>query len=196
MLDLKPARIGASWYVGNLHKWVCAPKGAAFLHVRPDCQDEIQPAVISHGHNSPRVGFLAWQDRFDWAGTFDSTAWFSIRNAIEVVGGLVPGGWSEVRERNRARVLDARRMLCEMLGLAAPCPETMIGSMATLPLPGRFQGVSDTNRIAPEQTRLFEEFGIEIPFVKVGEHRYFRISAHLHNSADEYEYLGRALVGL
>lgn len=196
MLDLNPTRIGASWYVGNLHKWVCAPKGAAFLHVRSDCQDEIQPAVISHGHNSPREGFPPWQDRFDWAGTFDSTAWFSVPKAIEVVGGFVPGGWHEIRKRNRVRVLDARRMLCEMLDIAAPCPESMIGSMATLPLPGRFQGVSHTSRIAPEQTRLFEEFGIEVPFVKMGGHRYFRISAHLHNSPEEYDYLGRVLGGL
>ena len=193
MLDLSPSRIGASWYVGNLHKWVCAPKGAAFIHVRQDRRRDIHPAVISHGNNTPRGDHPAWQDRFDWAGTFDPTAWFSVPKAIGVVGDMMPDGWSDVRTRNRAMILEARRMLCAALDVKAPCPESMIGSMATLPLPARFQGVAHADRIAPEQTRLFEEFGIEVPLVKVGGLRCFRVSGHLHNSADDYRYLAAAL---
>lgn len=193
MLPLNPSKLHASWYTGNLHKWVCAPKGAAFLWAREDSREFLQPAVISHGNNSHRDGFEAWQDRFDWPGTFDSTAWFSVPKAIETIGNILPSGWPEVREHSRALVLSARRMLCESLGVEAPCPASMIGSMATIPLPARFQKVVQPDRIVPEYVRLFEEYGIEVPFVKIGDLRCFRISAHLHNSAEEYVYLAEAI---
>ena len=70
----------------------------------------------------------------------------------------------------------------------------MIGSMATIPLPARFQRHRHAGRIAPEQMRIFEEFGIEVPFVNVGDLRCFRISAHLHNSPAEYDYLAQAIL--
>lgn len=193
MLALNPPKLGASWYTGNLHKWVCAPKGAAFLWARADTWDDLQPAVVSHGNNTRREPFEAWQDRFDWPGTFDPTAWFSVPKAIDVLSGMLPGGWSEIRKRNRRMVLDARKRICQALEVAAPCPASMIGSMATIPLPDRFQTLSHITRIAPEQLRLFEEFGIEVPFVRVGNRRCFRISAHLHNSREEYDYLTEAI---
>ena len=76
MLPLDLGKLRPTYYTGNLHKWVCAPKGAGFLWVREEKQAGIHPAVISHGHNTPRQGYSAFQDRFDWAGTFDPTAWF------------------------------------------------------------------------------------------------------------------------
>ena len=46
-LDLRTLR--PSFYTGNLHKWVCAPRGAGFIFVRRDRQAGVHPAVISHG---------------------------------------------------------------------------------------------------------------------------------------------------
>lgn len=193
MLPLHPPKMHASWYTGNLHKWVCAPKGAAFLWARADSQDMLQPTVISHGNNTRREGFEAWQDRFDWPGTFDPTAWFSVPKAITTVAAMMPGGWPAVRKHNRNLALTARRMLCRRLEVAPPCPESMIGSMATIPLPGRFQTVSHKGPCAPEHIRLFEDFGIEIPIINTGGLRCFRISAHLHNSPADYEVLAAAI---
>jgi isopenicillin-N epimerase len=195
MLSLHLSRLGAAYYTANLHKWACAPKGAAFLWVREDKQGEIQPAVISHGNNTPRPGYSAFQDRFDWAGTFDPSAWLCAGEAIRWLGELLPGGWRELRERNHRLAVKARRVLCEALGAETPCPEDMLGSMATLPLPQRFQGVPRSGRIDAEQERLYDRFRIEVPLMRVGppERRYFRISAHIYNSLPEYEYLGKAL---
>lgn len=194
MLALNPVKLGASWYTGNLHKWVCAPKGTAFLWARADAWDDLQPAVVSHGNNTRREGFEAWQDRFDWPGTFDPTAWFSVPKAIDVLSAMLPGGWPEIRKTNRNMALEARQRICRSIGVEAPCPAGMIGSMATIPLPARFQSRSHTSRIAPEQLRLFEVFGIEVPFVRVGDLRCFRISAHLHNAPEEYDFLAEAIL--
>lgn len=190
-LDLEALRPG--WYCGNLHKWVCAPKGCAFLWAREDCQAGLQPAVISHGNNTPRDGFTAFQDRFDWAGTFDPTAWFCLEAAIRWLGDLLPGGWPAVRQSNHQLALDGRRILCEALELEPPCPAEMLGSMATLPLPARFQALRPIGRPVPEQARLSDEFQIEVPFMTLADLRCFRISAHLHNGAAEYQFLADAI---
>ena len=191
-------KLRPAYYTGNLHKWVCAPKGAGFLWVRPDKQFGLNPAVISHGHNTPRPGYNAFQDRFDWAGTADPTAWFCVGAAIKSLGELLPGGWPELRRRNQALAVQARRLLCRHLALEAPCTESMLGAMATLPLPSRLQGVLRTGKIDSEQLRLYDEFGIEVPFVRFGhpERRWFRVSAQIYNSLDEYAYLAQALEAL
>lgn len=199
MVPLNLTRLRPAYYTGNLHKWVCAPKGAAFLWVREDLQAGIQPAVISHGNNRTRHGFTEFQDRFDWCGTFDPTAIFCVGAAIEWMGSLLPGGWSEVRRTNRALATDARRFLSKRLEVAAPCPESMLGSLATLPLPGNLQNrPRGKNKIEDEQQRLFDKFKIEIPFNRIGQPpiRHFRISAQLYNSMADYERLADALMEL
>ena len=195
MLPLNLPRLRPAYYTGNLHKWVCAPKGAAFLWAREDRQAELQPAVISHGNNRPRPGHNGFQDRFDWAGTIDPTAWFCVGEAIRWLGRLLPGGWCALRAWNHELAVQARRLLCERLKVGPPCPENMLGSMAAIPLPERFQGVPRSGKIDPEQLRLYDKFGIEVPFFRVGnpEQRYFRISAYLYNSLADYERLAEAL---
>jgi len=195
MLPLVLRKLRPAYYTGNLHKWVCAPKGAAFLWAREDKQADLQPAVISHGNNRRRRGYTAFQDRFDWAGTFDSSAWFCVGEAIRWMGKLLPGGSAELRERNQSLTVQARRILCDRLQVPPPCPESMLGAMATIPLPERFQDRPRTGRIDTEQLRLYDKFRIEVPFNRFGkpEKRWFRISAQVYNSLAEYEYLAETL---
>lgn len=195
MLPLQLSALRPTYYAANLHKWVCAPKGAAFLYVREDKQAGIQPAVISHGNNRTRPGFTPFQDRFDWAGTFDPSAWFCVGAAIKFMGGLLPGGWPELRQRNHDLATTARRILCERLEVEPPCPEALIGSLATIPLPERFQSRPAAGKIDPEQLRLYDQFGIEVPLSRFGQpaRRWLRISAQIYNSPAEYEYLATAL---
>ena len=192
-LDLE--RLGAAYYTGNLHKWVCAPKGAALLWVRRDKQAGLQPAVISHGNNTPRPGHTPFQDRFDWPGTFDPASWLCAGEALAWLGRQLPGGWEALYRRNHLLAVQGRRLLCRRLHLAPPCPEDMLGAMATLPLPERLQGLPRNGKIDADQLRLYDQFGIEVPFLRFGqpERRYFRLSAHLYNSLAEYAFLARAL---
>jgi isopenicillin-N epimerase len=196
MVPLNITRLRAAYYTGNLHKWVCAPKGAAFLWVREDKQGGLQPAVISHGNNQLRPGYTRFQDRFDWAGTVDPSAKFSVADAIEWMGKFLPGGWREVRQRNHEMAVKARKILCERLGTEPMCPENMLGSMATVRLPERFQGRALKGRFEEEQVRLYREYGIEAPFLRIGTPtaRCIRVSAQLYNAIAEYEYLAEALV--
>ena len=129
MVPLDLRRIAAAYYTGNAHKWLCAPKGAAFLHVRADRHARVHPTVISHGYGG---GLRA---EFDWTGTCDPTPWLCIPAALEHLGAALPGGWPQLMARNRALALAARAVLLDALGVAPPCPESMIGSMASILLP-------------------------------------------------------------
>ncbi len=195
MLPLDLARLRPAYYTGNLHKWVAAPKGAAFLWVRADRQARVLPPVISHGYNRPRPGFTRFQDHFDWTGTFDPSAWLCVGEAITWMGARLPGGWTELRRRNHALAVQARHLLARRLRVEPPCPAPLLGSMATLPLPKEFQSSPRTGKIDREQLRLYDEFHIEVPLTRFGqpERRWFRVSAHIYNHLPEYEYLADAL---
>jgi isopenicillin-N epimerase len=198
MLPLNLRDLRPTYYTANLHKWVCAPKGAAFLYVREDRQNEIQPAVISHGNNRARSGFTPFQDRFDWCGTFDMTAWLCVPEAIDWMGKLLPGGWQALRERNHQLVVQARNILCERFEVPPPCPEELLGSIATISLPKRFLKRKASGKIDREQLALYDRFGIEVPLNRFGmpARRWLRISAQIYNSPADYEYLADALENL
>jgi isopenicillin-N epimerase len=221
MVPLDLERIGAAWYTGNLHKWVCAPKGAAFLHARRDRQVGIRPNTISHGANAP-LGELTAADpggartrfraEFDWQGTLDPSPWLAVSEALAFVGGLEPGGWPAVMAKNHGLMLRTRAVMTELLGLpsSAPAPEALLGSMAALPLPdagplAAAGGGSSPLDTDPLQQRLLDEHRIEVPIypwpVPSAEspepaRRLIRISSALHNGPDDVDRLASALRGI
>lgn len=190
MLPLNLRELGATYYTGNCHKWLCAPKGAAFLYVQADKQAGVRPLVISHGANSPRCDRSRFQLEFGWTGTGDPTSYLCVSEAIQFIGSLLPRGWTEIMERNQALALSARQTLCQALDVPLPCPEEMIGSLATIPLDDRFS--EDLQAI------LFNRFCIEVPVVpwSTPPNRLIRISAQLYNTASQYAYLADTLVKL
>lgn len=197
MLPLDLQRGGAAYYTGNCHKWLCAPKGAGFLHVRRDRQHLIHPLAISHGANSPRTDRSRFLIEFGWTGTWDPSAFLSVPEALRLVGSLVPGGWAAVMRRNRELALAGRRILCETLRIDPPCPDALIGSLASVPLPdGKdSQPPSSPLYADPLQETLRDEHGIEVPVIPwpAPPKRLLRISAQLYNSLPQYERLAAAL---
>ena len=199
MLELSLDELGAAYFTGNCHKWLCAPKGAAFLHVRRDRRNRVRPLVISHGANSPRRDRSRYHLEFDWTGTDDPTAWLSVPAAIRFMGGLVEGGWPELRRRNRRLALQARDELCRALGVEPGCPDEMVGSMAALPLPPGAPGSTTSALYTDElQSALLRRFQIEVPIIPwpAPPARLVRISAQVYNRPEQYRRLAAALVEL
>lgn len=190
MVPLNLQAIGASYYTGNCHKWLCAPKGAAFLYVQRDRQPTIRPLTISHGANAPRTDRSRFRLEFDWTGTDDPTAYLCVPTAIRVMGSLLPDGWDGVMAKNHALAIAARQVLCETLEVALPCPDTMLGSLAVVPLPdGNPQWLQDS---------LLERYHIEVPIVPYPTpcSRLVRVSAQLYNRLEQYACLATAIATL
>ncbi len=197
MVELELDRLGAAYYTGNCHKWLCAPKGAAFLHVREDRRRSVRPLTISHGANAAASQRSRFHLEHDWTGTRDPSAWMCIPAAIAAMESMVEGGWNSIRHRNRLLAIEARKIVCEMLGVEIPCPESLIGSLASIPLPdGEGAAVNELFPFDELQIRLFEEFRIEIPVIAwpAPPKRLVRLSAQIYNRREHYEYLGSALV--
>jgi isopenicillin-N epimerase len=194
MLDLDLEALGADFYIGNCHKWLCSPKGAGFLWVAEAYRDRVRPTVLSHAAGpGPRPE--RFREEFDWTGTADHTAWLCVPEAIRVMAEMVPGGWPEIRRRNRELVLSGRRLLADLEGVEAICPESMIGSMASVVLPATGSDEKGAFGLDPLQATLFDEEGIEAQVMGPPQwpERLLRISAQLYNSIDQFERLARAL---
>ena len=197
MVPLSMRNVGAAYYTGNCHKWICAPKGAAFLYVRRDRQERIRPLSISHGANSVRRDRSGFQIEFGWTGTFDPSACLSVPEALRCVGSLRPGGWAEVMRCNRELALAGRALLCQALNIEIPCPDECIGTLVSVPIPDAASSEPPASPLYadPLQDQLLRDYNIEVPIVPwpALPKRLLRISAQLYNSLQQYQCLCAAL---
>ena len=180
MVPLDVGRIGAAYYAGNLHKWAFAPRGAAFLWVRPDRRGQIHPAVISHHYGE---GFCR---EFSWQGTRDFSAWLAVPRALQFTADL---GGDAVREHNHAMAAWAHRLLCERLRVPqplSPLDGSMLGSMAAVPLPERLAQIGEPELDALQQ-RLYSEHRIEMPLTRLAGRLLLRVSCQVFNTPGQYE---------
>jgi isopenicillin-N epimerase len=201
MVPVDLAALGATYWTGNGHKWLCGPKGSAVLHVRADRRDEIRPLVVSHGWNDTTAGRTRFRKEFDWVGTVDPTAYLALGDAIRIVGALDPGGWPALMAANHELAIAGRDRMAAALELEPPAPDSMLGSMAAFPLPG----LASDAAAAALQAALATEDGIETPIVgwPVRAARttpgdppraaLLRISAQRYNDASDVDALAAAL---
>lgn len=192
MVQLNLRELGATYYAGNCHKWLCSPKGAGFLYVQRHKQEQIRPVTISHGANSPRTDKSRFQLEFDWLGTDDPTPYMCIPEAINFMGSLSPLGWDELIQHNHDLVVSARQQISEALDYEILAPDTMLGAMAVLPVPPPCR----TWNYLKLHDVLLDKFGVEVQVVpwtsKYG--LLLRISAQIYNTIDDYQQLVDALV--
>ncbi len=203
MLPVDIAALGAAYWTGNGHKWVCGPKGTAVLWVREDRRDLVHPLVVSHGANEPLAGRTRFRHEFDWVGTSDPTGYLTLPAAIDWMDRCaIPdgGGWPAVMAANHALALRGRDIVTDALGIEAPAPDAMLGSMAAVPL----AGVPDEVAATALATALEAEDRIQVPIgpwpVRAAQRDgttpqiLLRISAQRYNEPADYERLADALV--
>jgi isopenicillin-N epimerase len=205
MVPVSVDALGAAYWTGNGHKWLCGPKGTAVLWVREDRRDRVHPLVVSHGANAPLAGRTRFWHEFDWMGTVDPTGWLALPAAIDWMareaapeGG---GGWPAIMAANHALAIEGRNLLGDALGLDPPAPDSMLGSMAALPL--AIPGVEDDASADAFRRALAAEDGIQVPVggwpvpaaraADVAPGTLIRISAQRYNEPADFEQLARAL---
>ncbi|MBO0792566.1 MAG: aminotransferase class V-fold PLP-dependent enzyme, partial [Ktedonobacteraceae bacterium] len=183
-IPLRLEEIGVDFYIGNCHKWLCAPKGAAFLYARPERQEILQPLIVSWGWESLKPGPSTFQDYFGWVGTDDPSAYLSVPSAISFQN---EHNWDAVRTACHELAASARRQISEIMGTGLICPDSpgWWGQMCAIQLP-------DGDAAALQQC-LREEWNIEIPVVNWNGHRFMRLSIQGYNGPADVERLLTAL---
>ncbi len=182
-LDLKT--IGADIYAGACHKWLMAPKGSAFLYVRRELQEMLDPLVISWGYK-PEAGYGSGQafiDLHEWQGTRDIAAYLSVPAAIEFQR---VNEWEKVRGECHQLAVQARRRVSELTGLAPICGEDSFRQMFAVRLP-------DDVEMDIMIKRLYAEFHIEAPAIRWNGQNFLRISIQGYNTTEDVDRLINAL---
>jgi isopenicillin-N epimerase len=201
------SRLAPCFYTANCHKWLCSPKGSAFLYVRKDLQANFRPLALSNNAEKPRPGRSQFLTEFEYVGTQDYTAFLAIPDAIRVMGAMVSGrageetGWPEITRRNHDLCLRGCDVICRELGIEPPAPDSMIGSISTMILPSHDEARLARLKQRPTkhhdalQDAILSKWRIQVPIWGLAgkPQRFVRISAQLYNSIEQYEYLARAL---
>lgn len=175
--------LGADFYGGNLHKWLCAPKGAGFLYARPEMQHLLKPLVVSWGYESEMPGSSTFVDHHEWWGTRDIAAFLTVPAAIEF---QAKHKWDDVRVVCHELAVDAQTRICDLTGLVPLSSDDWFAQLTTAPLP------ANTDLIALK-TRLYDEYRIEIPLIAWKDKKLIRISIQGYNTKRDVDRLLSAL---
>jgi len=181
---------GVTWYTGNSHKWLCAPKGTGFLVAARSTT--LSPVVTSHGASAEYGPPNRYHAELDWMGTHDPSAHLAVPTAITEVARL-GGGWPAVYRRNHALAIELRARLVAHLGgntrhLLAP--NDSLGTMAAIPI----HLPPNTAPLALEKQLLRD--GWEVPIVAFHSGPLVRVSAHLYNEPAQADALAAKLRAL
>jgi isopenicillin-N epimerase len=180
-IDLNLEALDADFYTGNLHKWLCAPKGAAFLYARPDVQHLVEPLVVSWGYESATPGPSTFIDYNQWTGTRDIAPFLAVPEAIKF---LQNNHWPEVRAYCHALAADVQQQICkisELPALSAPSP-VWFSQMVAAPLPIQ----TDLSALS---SFLWDEKKIEVPMIDWNGHKMVRISVQGYNTQTDLDVL-------
>jgi len=184
-LPLDLDSLGADFYGGNLHKWLCAPKGVGFLYARPEMQSLLKPLVVSWGYESDKPSGSAFIDHHEWWGTRDLAAFLSVPAAIEFQR---QHDWDKVRAACHQLAIETWQRINRLTGMKPlhPSAENWFAQMTVSPLPPH----SDINAL---KQQLYDEYKIEIPIFEWQGHKLLRLSVQGYNTQEDMNILLKAL---
>ena len=179
--------LGADFYTGNCHKWLCAPKGSAFLHVSPQHHALIDAGVVSWGYSTTitgHTGFDAYtgstllERRLQWQGTRDIAAFLTVPAAIAF---QAEHDWDRVRRDCHDMAAQTLHRICAITALEPICEDSDFGQMVAIPVPlMNAQLLKDT---------LFERYRIEIPVTSHKGMLFIRLSVQAYNTQQDLDTL-------
>ncbi|MEO8836871.1 MAG: aminotransferase class V-fold PLP-dependent enzyme [Caldimonas sp.] len=187
-IDLDIASLGVDWYAANLHKWAVAPRSCGVLWAAPERRAGLHPGVISWGVTNDD-----WLQEFDWTGTRDPSPWLAAPAGLDFMRDVL--GIEAMRAYNHRLAWQSAVRLAARWGRPWTTPESMIGCMASVPLPARFAPADAANASRLRDALLFEH-GIEIPVIARGGALWLRLSAQVYNDESDVERLADAIDAL
>lgn len=186
-IDLNLDDLGADFYGGNCHKWLCAPKGSGFLFARPEHQDSLDPLIISWGYAADSPGPSRFLDHLERTGTQDPAAYLSVPAAIAFQRAH---DWPRVRAACHLLARNARERIAALTGLPQIAPDSAEWWMqfCTCPLPP-----ADAARL---KERLWDDYQVEIPVSARNGQTFVRVSIQAYNRPEDVDRLLEALTVL
>ncbi len=182
LVEIDLATLGVDSYTSNIHKWGFAPKGTAFLWVKPELQHLIHPPVISWGYGK---GFTT---EFDWTGTRDVTGWLAAPTAIEFIHSF---GFQEIRNYTHDLAWNGAMHLCDLLRTKMEVPSEMCTAMLTIPLPESLTPTFEF--VEPFRKELLYKHEFEVQMHAYSGRVWMRLSAQIYNDFSDFERLGATL---
>jgi isopenicillin-N epimerase len=177
--------IGADLYIGACHKWLCAPKGTAFLYARPEIQLRLEPLVVSWGYESDNPSNSQFIDYHEWQGTRDLAAFLSVPAAIQYQD---EHNWPAIRTFCHDLANQTRQQVDQLTGLEPICPDSpdWFGQMISIRLPADI----DTKWL---KECLYDDFHIEVPVICWQNQPMVRVSFQAYNDQSDADALVGAL---
>lgn len=178
--------LNADIVFANAHKWLLNPRGSAFLYVRRELQDLIEPLIVSWGYNAtPEIATGSrFIDFLQWTGTKDPTAALTVPTAIQF---LEDHDWDHVRYECHTLLRQAIERICDLTNLQPlyPVDSGFYSQMGIAPLP--------LSNLTALKRRLYDEFKIEVPLTQWQDRQFIRISVQAYNTQEDIDALVHAL---
>jgi isopenicillin-N epimerase len=174
---------GADFWTGNLHKWICCPRGLAVLAISSRWRDTIKPFVASHGY------YEGLHEAFGWTGTADPTNVLAVPAALDFWEAI---GWEEMRRRQRALVDDGATRVANALGTTVPVLGAFSAAMRIIELPTMLT----LEEKLELEAALSEKFRVEVSTMHFGGKTYVRVCGQVYNTPDDYDRLADGLKSL
>ena len=181
-IDLDIKNLNPDIYTGACHKWMCSPKGTAFLYVKKELQETMEPLVVSWGYESDTPSHSQFLDYMQWQGTNDISSYLTIPDTIKF---LNENNWQQVSKECKKINKWARKEINQVLKKEPISSDDFIGQMSSIPM--------NSDDILQDQIEFYIKYKIQIPFIKWNDKEFFRISIQIYNSKEDVIKLLEAL---
>lgn len=176
------AGLECDFWVGNLHKFACAPRGTAVLVAQGPLADELYPLIDSWGAPEP------FPERFDTQGTLDQTSYLAAPRSLAFIEET--WGWSAARTYMSDLADYAEQRIADAFAAGTGNDHRVdvgmpVNALRLVRLP---PGIGTTHPTANAlRDRVVAELGIEGAFTSFDGVGYYRLSTHVYNTADDFD---------